>query len=342
MESVARLSSDQRRELFTETAGRKGMTPAIVEKDFWVCWTLSRLFAHPNLSRLLMFKGGTSLSKVFNLIERFSEDIDLILDWRVVVGDDDPLAVRSTTKQEKLNKTIDASAVNYIGGEMLAMISGAVNPICHCALATDDSHALNVIYPAAFSDTYLRPEVRLEIGPLAAWMPCDNFRIQSYAAEVFPKLFKQAYCAVQAIRAERTFWEKTTILHHEANRPEGNLQPPRYSRHYYDLAMMAASPLKDKALADFALLADVVAFKQRFYTRGWARYDQAKPGTFRLMPSGQVLATVQKDYKNMRNMIYGHYPAFDEIMAILQHLEGEINGSCRDDSIKISAPPFQN
>lgn len=326
MESVARLSAAERRELFAETAARKGMTPAIVEKDFWVCWTLGRLFAHPDLSRLLMFKGGTSLSKVFNLIERFSEDIDLILDWRVVVGDDDPLAVRSATKQEALVKAIDARAVDYIGGEMLAMVSGAVDPVCRCALAADDFHALNVIYPAAFSDAYLRPEVRLEIGPLAAWMPCDNFRIQSYAAEVFPQFFRQADCAVQAIRAERTFWEKATILHHEANRPEGNPQPLRYSRHYYDLAMMAVSPVKDAALADLALLADVVAFKQRFYSRGWARYDQAKPGTFRLMPSGPVLATVQKDYAQMRSMIYGRYPAFDEIMAVLQHLEGKING----------------
>ena len=325
MESVARLSSAERLELFSETAARKNMTPAIVEKDFWVCWTLGRLFAHTDLSRLLMFKGGTSLSKVFNLIERFSEDIDLILDWRVVIGKDDPLAERSNTKQEALNKMIDDKAMDYIGGELLAMISRAVDPICRCELATDDLHALNVRYPAAFSDAYLRPEVRLEIGPLAAWMPCDHYRIKPYVADAFPQLFKQVDCAVQAIRAERTFWEKATILHHEANRPEGNPQPSRYSRHYYDLAIMAASPVKDEALADLALLADVVAFKQRFYSRGWAQYDKAKPGMFKLMPSGHVLATVQKDYAQMRNMIYGRYPAFDEIMAVLQHLEGEIN-----------------
>jgi hypothetical protein len=148
MESVARLSSAERRELFAETAARKGITPAIVEKDFWVCWTLGRLFAHPDLSRLLMFKGGTSLSKVFNLIERFSEDIDLILDWRVVVGEDDPLAERSNNKQEALNKTIEAKAVDYIGGEMLAMISQAVDPICRCEVAVDDLHALNVRRPS--------------------------------------------------------------------------------------------------------------------------------------------------------------------------------------------------
>ncbi|OIO78238.1 MAG: nucleotidyl transferase AbiEii/AbiGii toxin family protein [Hydrogenophilales bacterium CG03_land_8_20_14_0_80_62_28] len=326
MESVARFSPAERRELFAETAARKGMTPAVVEKDFWVCWTLGRLFAHPDLSRLLMFKGGTSLSKVFHLIERFSEDIDLILDWRVVVGEDDPLADRSATKQETLNKTIDTKAVDYIGGELLALVSQAVDPICRCDLAADDLHALNVQYPAAFSDAYLRPEVRLEIGPLAAWMPYGHYRIQPYAAEAFPQLFKQADCAVQAIRAERTFWEKATILHHEAHRPEDSPQPLRYSRHYYDLAMMAASPVKDAALADLALLEDVVAFKQRFYRRDWAHYDLATPGTFRLLPAGHVLAVVEKDYVQMRNMIFGRYPGFDEIMEVLRTLEGEING----------------
>jgi hypothetical protein len=326
MESVALLSSAERGELFSETAARKGMTPAVVEKDFWVCWTLGRLFAHPDLSRLLMFKGGTSLSKVFNLIERFSEDIDLILDWRGVVGENDPLAERSHNKQDALNKTIDAKAVDYIGGELLAMVARAVDPVCRCAVATDDLHALNVQYPAAFSDAYLRPEVRLEIGPLAAWLPHESYRIKSYAAEVFPQLFKQADCAVQAIRAERTFWEKATILHHEANRPEGNPQPLRYSRHYYDLAMMAASSVKDAALTDLALLADVVAFKQRFYPRGWAHYGLATPGTFRLVPSGHVLSTLEKDYGQMRNMIFGRYPGFDMIMQALRTLETEING----------------
>ena len=330
MESVARLSSPERRELFAETAVRKGMTPAIVEKDFWVCWTLGKLFAHPDLSRLLMFKGGTSLSKVFNLIERFSEDIDLILDWRVVVGEVDPLAERSATKQEMMNKAIDAKALDYIGGEMLAMISQAIEPICRCEVATDDLHALNVQYPAAFSDAYLRPEVRLEIGPLAGWMPFDNYRIKPYAAQAFPLLFKQADCAVQAIRAERTFWEKATILHHEAHRPESSLQPLRYSRHYYDLAMMANSAVKDSSLADLALLKGVVAFKQRFYPRGWAHYDLAKPGTFRLLPSEQVLTAVEKDYMQMRNMIFGRYPSFDVIMEILRTLEGEINDLQRE------------
>lgn len=116
-----------------------------------------------------------------------------------------------------------------------------------------------------------------------------------------------------------------SILHHEANRPESSLQPLRYSRHYYDLAMMAAAPVKDLALADLALLEDVVEFKQRFYRRPWAQYDEAKPGTFRLMPFDRVMAAVEKDYVQMRNMIFGRFPSFDEIMETLRTLEREIN-----------------
>jgi len=325
MDRVARLSNPQRRELFTETAARLGMTPAVVEKDFWVTWVLERLFAVPALSRLLMFKGGTSLSKAYGLIERFSEDIDLILDWRVL-GGDDPLAERSATQQNKLNKEIDQQAQGYIAGPLLAQVSAALADVCACGIGTDDPHVIEVRYPAAFADGYLRPEVRLEIGPLAAWLPHEDRAISCYADQAFPQLFGRVEFPVRVIRAERTFWEKATILHHEAHRPAGNPQPPRYSRHYYDLARMAVSPVKDAALADLGLLADVVAFKQRFYPRNWARYDLAVPGSLRLVPYGPVLKTVADDYRAMANMIFGEIPPFETILAALQDLENEING----------------
>jgi hypothetical protein len=127
------------------------------------------------------------------------------------------------------------------------------------------------------------------------------------------------------ISAERTFWEKATILHHEAYRPEANPQPPRYSRHYYDLAKMAQSPVKAQALADTGLLASVVEFKQRFYPRGWARYDLAKPGTLRLVPEDHLLFSVKSDYRAMENMIFGEVPDVDEMLAVIQGLQEEIN-----------------
>lgn len=323
MDKVARLPAQQRSELFSETAMQKGTTPAVVEKDFWVTWVLNRLFQEPDLTRLLMFKGGTSLSKVYNLIERFSEDIDLVLDWRIL-GGDDPLAERSKTKQAQLNTAINEQAQKYIGGELLRMVESALDGVCGCRV-DDDPFVIDINYPAAFPDDYLRSEVRLEIGPLASWLPYEGRSISCYAAEAFLDVFEQRECAVKVIKAERTFWEKATILHHEAHRPEGNAQPPRYSRHYYDLAKMAQSPVKEQALADQELLASVVAFKQRFYPRGWARYDMAKPGTLVLVPESHVLALVRSDYRAMENMIFGEVPDFDEIMAVLQTLQEEIN-----------------
>lgn len=324
MERVARSSVAERSALFAETAARMKTTPAVAEKDFWVTWVLDRLFGDAELSRLLMFKGGTSLSKAYRLIERFSEDIDLILDWRVLSGED-PLAERSKAKQEKLNAAINDQAQAYVGGALLERVAAALGDVCRHEVDKNGPHVINIRYPAAFPDRYLRPELRLEIGPLAAWLPHEERMIGSYAAEMFPQAFERAECAVRVIKAERTFWEKATILHHEAHRPEGNPQPSRYSRHYYDLARMAAAPVKDAALANPDLLADVVAFKQRFYPRGWARYDLAVPGSLRLVPEAHVLALVEADYRAMTNMIFGAVPPFGEIMASLRAPEDEVN-----------------
>lgn len=221
MDKVARLQAAQRNELFSEAATRRGTTPAVVEKDFWVTWTLHRLFADTGLARLLMFKGGTSLSKAYGLIERFSEDIDLILEWRVLAGDDDPRAVRSKTRQGALNKQINAQAQGYIAESLLPQVKTALDGICQCAVSANDPYVIDVLYPAAFSDAYLRPEIRLEIGPLAAWQPHEERTVGCYAADAFPHVFAQAHCRVRVIRAERTFWEKATILHQEAHRPAG-------------------------------------------------------------------------------------------------------------------------
>lgn len=324
MDLVAKMSGSDRNDLFSETAARKGMTPAVVEKDFWVTWTLGKIFSNSELNSILKFKGGTSLSKVYGLIERFSEDIDLVLNWEILTNEN-PLDNRSKTKQSKLNKEIDELGQAYIAGELLQKISDSIEPVCRCEVSGDDLNVLNLYYPKAFSDAYIRPEIRLEIGPLASWLPFKKHSIQSYAAEAFPDLFKKPECTVQVIIAERTFWEKATILHHEAHRPEGNPQPPRYSRHYYDMTQMALASVKNSALADITILESVVEFKQRFYPRGWARYDLAKPGTLRLVPAGHVLEATQKDYKDMRNMIYGEYYEFEKITNVLEELESEIN-----------------
>lgn len=172
----------------------------------------------------------------------------------------------------------------------------------------------------------LLPYIQLETGPLASWLPHSEHFITPYAAEEFPDLFELPKCSVQAIDAERTFWEKATILHHEAHRPEESVVPERYSRHYYDLCLMAADEkLKTTAFNKLDLLENVVLFKKKFYPRGWANYDAAKPGTLKLMPPSRVLDAMQKDYAEMQEMIFGRRPSFHEIIDSLGDLEAEIN-----------------
>jgi len=127
------------------------------------------------------------------------------------------------------------------------------------------------------------------------------------------------------IRAERTFWEKATILHHEAHRPDGSPQPLRYSRHYYDLARMCAAPVRKSALEEIELLRQVVEFKRRFYPRGWARYEEAWGGNLRLVPTDHVLDSVARDYDRMAEMIFGEVPTLDALLQALGELESEVN-----------------
>lgn len=324
MNKIALLPTQRRNELFRETAQMMHTTEAIVEKDFWVVWTLDKIFADAHLGKILKFKGGTSLSKVYDLIGRFSEDIDLILDWREVISDD-PYKERSNNKQNEFNEKTKETAQIYIRDELLPSISQLLSPTCICAIDADDPHSINITYPAAFEDMYLRPQILLEIGPLASWTPSDIFEISSFAAQKFSKVFEQPSCRVDTILAERTFWEKATILHQEANRTADKLLPSRHARHYYDLAMMARSSVKAKAFARLDLLEAVVQFKQRFYRSPWAKYEEAKVGTLKLLPPEFRYTELEKDYTAMENMIFEKLLSFEEIFETLEALEHEIN-----------------
>lgn len=328
MDSVARLAGRERSALFAETAAAMRTVPAIAEKDFWVVWVLDKLFGHAQLKTILQFKGGTSLSKAFDLIGRFSEDIDLILDWREVTQDD-PQQSRSKTQQIKFNEAINEQAKGYIKEKLLPEVSALLAPLCVCRMEGSDGFSIHVRYPSAFKEAYLRPEILLEIGPLAAWLPSAVMPIQPYAAMHFPHVFKRPECQVPTIMAKRTFWEKATILHQEAHRTADKPMPSRYSRHYYDLALLACAPVRQEALADLPLLDAVVEFKQRFYPAAWARYELAKPGTLRVLQNAERLPEIEKDYKAMQVMIFDKRLSFAEIIETLTNLEQEINSLAR-------------
>ena len=253
MKAVAQLSEQERRELFSETANAMGITSAAAEKDFWICWVLLHVFEDDALNQHLRFKGGTSLSKCYNAIERFSEDIDLVLDWTTLV-EEDPREARSKTKLNKHNQWINELAQAYITDTVLPRLLELMGATCELAIDTQDPHTVNITYPKTFDSKYLRPQVRLEIGPLASMLPMEWCAVQPYAAEYFPAVFKQPQISVPTIVVARTFWEKLTILHAEAHRPSDKTLPSRYARHYYDVTKLVESGLAHAALEQADLL----------------------------------------------------------------------------------------
>ncbi len=331
MDKLARLPAQERQDIFSEAAAMRGIRPTIIEKDFWVCLVLKLLFLKSPFAKSLVFKGGTSLSKAHGLIERFSEDIDLVLDWKVIGfgdGAKDPMqSFDSKSKQDQFNKEINRQAADFIAKTLcpeLDVLLRSEGLGLSAAVDPADPHVINIQYPAAFSETYIRPEVRLEIGPLASWVPSATYTIRPYAYDALPQVFENPACEVVAIAAERMFWEKATILHQEAHRQ--TQIPQRYSRHYYDLYKLAVSPTRASALAQSGLLQDVVTFKQRFYPSVWARHDLAVPGTFKLLPTAEArLADLERDYQDMQVMLFGNAPDFSSVLDELRKLESEIN-----------------
>jgi hypothetical protein len=165
----------------------------------------------------------------------------------------------------------------------------------------------------------------LELGTHAEFVPHDGFTIRSFAAEEFSQVVADGDVGVVALLAKRTFWEKATILHAEYYRPPEKPLPHRYSRHYYDVAMLAQGPIRADALAHRDLLAQVVRHKETFYPSGWARYDLARPGSFRLVPVENRVAALERDYRNTGVMMFGDPPKFDWIVEALKVREQEIN-----------------
>ena len=329
MKNISTLPASEREILFRNTAEKTGLTEAISEKDFWVCWTLDYLFHDSRWKDHLAFKGGTSLSKCYDLIHRFSEDIDLILDWRLVGCErDEPWAERSKNQQDKYNKAVDARTVTFLAEtfapQLEADFRSRLRDDFVISIDPNDLQTVCFAYPRLFSEGAILPMIRLEIGALAAWTPTQEAEITPFAAEQYPQIFQQPSTSLRTVSAERTFWEKVTILHKEAFRTNGKV-PPRYSRHYYDLWCMEQRPVKAAAYADLELLRQVVAFKDRFYPAGSAHYDLAKPGTMRLMPPEDCRAALREDYDHMKNMIFGEKPEFDVILSAIGVLESEIN-----------------
>lgn len=332
------LPAEERNVYFEQAAYRQNISTVVLEKDFWVCWLLGILF-ESEFAPSLVFKGGTSLAKVFGAIDRFSEDIDLSLSPDFLGL---PAAGPTRTQADKWIKNAEAQcavAVQLVIAPRLeavvaASLDGGVSPrLEYLADPQTQSPILLFHYPslqpAGFD--YLKRAVKLEFGSLTDQQPTGRHGVRPWIADAYPDAFLDWRCEVVALDVERTFWEKATILHTEHYRPEHKPTPDRYSRHYADLAALADHPRASSAVDKREICERVVRWKSRFFGSKWAHYELAKPGTFRLIPPSARLAALGRDYEAMRDMYLSPPPSFDEILSKLTELEARINRPTDDE-----------
>lgn len=326
------LPADERRLYIEQAATRRNVSPVILEKDFWVCWLLAVLF-ESEFADSLVFKGGTSLSKVFGAIERFSEDIDLSLSPAFLQL---PEAGASRNQANKWMKKAEATCGSAVREQIRPALEAAVSGVLgkheqawfeFLTDAQTNSPVLLFHYPSSqpAGFDYLQRSVKLEFGSLTDQQPVGRHPVRPWVAEVLPDAFPDWRCEVVALEVERSFWEKATILHTEYHRPADKPVPDRFSRHYADTAALATHPTASRAIDQYDLRNRVVEWKSRFFGSSWANYDEAKPGTFRLVPSRERLAALRRDYEAMRDMYLTEPASFDEILATLADLERRIN-----------------
>jgi hypothetical protein len=338
MDSILQLTPKQRGELFAAAAQQSGLDAVVLEKDFWVCWTLKELFALPAIGGHLIFKGGTSLSKVFKIINRFSEDIDVSIDRGFLGfgGANEPEAGTSNKDKQRRVDGLMAACQKKISDELFpalrSAMQGKISRADKCSLLPDESdpdkQTLLFTYPSSLqagTSGYVQRAVKIEMGARADHWPCETRPVTPYVAELFPQGFKAPACSVKVLAAERTFWEKATILHAEFHRPVEKPTPVRLSRHYCDFYELIRKGVAQRAAGQLELLDRVAQHKHLFFKSSWAKYGEAVRGTLKILPPEHRIGALRSDYANMREMFFTEPPEFDGILALLKEWEHTFN-----------------
>ena len=331
-ESFLHLNPGEQSQIYRALGPRLSRSPVVLEKDVWVCWVLETLFSMSG--RLPMaFKGGTSLSKVYGAIARFSEDVDITLDYRGLDGSFDPLASGvSNTQLRKFSDSLKFFVREHVHGvvvphfqEALAGEFGANHGRIDIS---DDGEQLRVHYPTALDGAgdYVGNSVLIEFGGRNITEPNEDHVVRPDIAEHVPVL-EFPHARVSVLSPARTFWEKATLIHVECQRGSFRASAERLSRHWYDLAMLADLDLGREALEKRDLLIDVVKHKKVFYNTSFAKYDACLARQLRLLPDDAALVALRADYQRMidAGMFIGDAPAFDTIVERLRILQATIN-----------------
>ena len=327
------LETDVRREALEFAASESGRPAYLLEKDIWVVWTLRTLFGAP-VGASLVFKGGTSLSKAYGVIRRFSEDVDLTYDIRDIVPDlignsAEPLpANRSQEKRwsAEIRRRL-AEWTRNTAAPYLAEALGAVEP--GGTVRIDDADLFVRYAPLNEGTAYVRPEVKLEFGARSTGEPSARMPVICDAAALVPGVeFPEAEPRVMQI--ERTFWEKATAAHVYCL--QHRLRGARFARHWHDLARLGATGHVDSAVADREIAEAVAAHKTVFFREkdvsgNWVDYEAAVSGRLELVPTGPSLAALADDYTRMVDdgLLLDDAEPFDALMHCCQAIANRAN-----------------
>jgi hypothetical protein len=339
MSSFATLPVAERRLIVDQAASRLGVLPVIVEKDFWVCWLLGRVFTIPAMAPHVVFKGGTSLSKVFGVIDRFSEDADLSvmpasLGFAEADLNEAPSASQRRKRMERLADQCAARvrerfqpALEAATTDVLGRSPAGASWLRFEVDAVAGTPTLRFAYPSVLPEAggYVAKQVKLELGSLTNQQPTGRYAIAPLLANTLGAVYTDFSAEVVVLELVRTFWEKATILHAEYHRPAEHALRGRFARHYADFAALWRHPSRPDALARLDVLQDVVQHKSRFFASSWARYQTAVPGSFHLVPPAYRHAALSQDYEAMQLMFLSKPPAFDQLLGQLRQAEAELN-----------------
>lgn len=324
------IDKEEKIDIFSEIATQKGMKPFALEKDWWVSRTLEIIFQMP-IAQHLVFKGGTSLSKAWKLINRFSEDIDLAIEKEFFEGYKGEI---SKTQIGKLRKVAGAYTTGTFFEELKqAFEDKGVTDLKFVVIEAKDSdqdpRVLEIYYPNVIKpDTeYLLPRVQIEVSCRSLREPFTVKAFGSLVDEFYAgKDFTEPLFDVPTVNAERTFLEKLFLLHEEFHRPVEKMRVDRLSRHLYDVYHLAQSGVATKAISDKKLYETIVAHRYKFSRVGEIDYNLHHPQTLNPIPPNEVIAHWEADYAKMKeDMIYEEKkPSFEELIKNLEELRKQL------------------
>jgi predicted nucleotidyltransferase component of viral defense system len=325
------LSKKECLEIYQQAHNTLGLSKTIIEKDWWVTAVLRALFSLPYAENL-SFKGGTSLSKCWNLIERFSEDIDIAVN-REYLGFTNVLSKTQISNRLRraacsfVREKLQADLKNQLEANGLNTADFSVK-VNITPITTTDPEIIEVEYKSLFDEiTYIKRKVIVEVSGRSMGEPLQSVRLQSMIDEVFPaEDFTEKSFEVQAVVPQRTFIEKICLLHEEFAQPLEFMRTERMSRHLYDLARMIDTPIAEEALEDEGLYKSVVAHRRIFIGLKDFDYSTLAPKTIKIVPPENIIDLWKADYEIMqRTMIYGNSLLFDDLINKIKQLNERIN-----------------